>query len=58
MSDQKDNNLENSTTQGTNNVNVSGNISKSTGVIIGNDITVGDITVNVTNVIHEIKLEI
>ncbi|HEX6294535.1 MAG TPA: hypothetical protein VFZ46_05220 [Nitrososphaeraceae archaeon] len=54
MSDKKDNNTENSTKQGTNNVNV-GNISKSAGVIIGSNIKVGDINVNVTNVIQEIK---
>src|ERR671911_374540 len=53
MPDKKDNNQENNIRK--NIANVSGNISNSTGVIIGNDIKVGDINVNVTNVIQEIK---
>ena len=54
MSDKKNNNHENNISK--NITNVSGNISNSAGVIIGENIKVeGDITVNVTKVIQEIK---
>jgi tetratricopeptide (TPR) repeat protein len=53
MPDKKDNNTQNSTKQGTNNVKV-GNISNSAGVIIGSNINVEG-GINVTTVIQEIK---
>ena len=54
MSEKKDNNPENSSKKGTSNVNVSGNISNSAGVIIGSNIRVEG-GINVTTVIQEIR---